>query len=174
MIRNAACLMVFAALSLMASAQAAKPRLTSTQQHDLFKQNRAMIQSLVDSSVEISNVSGDYLQRAKSYRKVVMKFQEELSNAAEGSDPARVAELGKHLDTVLRQGLAPSMQKAAQQIGPTGTGKEELKEMSARTVELVQWLQDKATNKWADTPEVREVIESLKKTKKELEFAGDK
>jgi hypothetical protein len=173
MIRNAACLLVFAGLTLMASAQAQKVRLTALQQHELFKQNRAMIQSLVESSVEITNVSGDYLQRSKSYRKVVMKFQEELNNAAEGSDPGRVAELGEHLDSVLRQGLVPSMQKAARQAGPNGTSKEELQEMSNRTLELVNWLQEKATKKWPETPEVQKVIESLEKTKKELKVAGE-
>jgi hypothetical protein len=168
MIRHAACLMIFAALAALAGAQGPKPGLTAAQQHQLFQRNRVIIETLVESSLEICDNSGSYLRRTKSYRKVIMGLQAELSGAADGSDAARVAELGKHLDTVMRQGLAPSLQKAVQQIGRDGTGKKDLQEIRDRTVELVDWLQDKASNKWADTPEVREVIQSLVKAKKEL------
>jgi hypothetical protein len=172
MIRNASCLMIFAALAAIAGAQGSKTGLTAAQQQQLFQRNRAMIQTLVDSSVEISNQSNDYLKRSEAYRKVIMEFQRELGNAADGSDAARIAELGKHLDTVMRQGLAPNLKRAHDQIGPNGTGSKELRDIRDRTVGLVDWLQDKAKNKWADTPEVREVIESLEKTKKDLGTAG--
>lgn len=168
MIRNAAVLMIFAGLAAIAGAQGPKIGLTASQQHQLFQRNRIMIQTLVDSSVEISTQSGDYLQRAKSYRKVIMKFENELTDAANGNDAGRVAEIGKHLDTVMRQGLAPSLQSAVRQVGPDGTGRKDLQEIRDRSVELVEWLQDKAKNKWADTPEARELIESLERTKKEL------
>jgi hypothetical protein len=64
------------------------------------------------------------------------------------------------------------LKRAHDQIGPNGTGSKELRDIRDRTVGLVDWLQDKAKNKWADTPEVREVIESLERTKKELGTAG--
>ena len=169
MIRNAAGLMILVTLSAIAGAQGAKPRLTPAQQQQLFQRNRAMIQTLVDSSVEITAQSGDYVQRSKSYRKVIMEFQKELNDAADGSDATRIAELGKHLDTVMRRGLAPSLQRAVDQEGPNGTRRKDLDEIRDRTVELVEWLQDKARNKWADTPEVREVINSLEKTKTDLD-----
>jgi hypothetical protein len=169
MIRTASIMLVAAALCAAAGAQGpTKTNLTAAQQHELFQRNRTMIVTLVDSSLEISNQSGDYIVRSRSYRKVVNGIHDELSRAAESGDAARVAELGKHFDTILRQGLAPSLKAADRQIGPEGTGRKDLQEIRDRTVELVNWLQDKAKNKWADTPEVREVIESLERTKKEL------
>jgi hypothetical protein len=172
-IRNASCLLIVATLVAFAGAQGPKTGLTAAQQQQLFQRNRAMIQTLVESSVEISNQSGDYIKRSQSYRKVIMEFQKELNNAADGTDATRVAELGKHLDMVMRQGLAPNMKKAYLQIGgPNGTGHKDLQEIRDSTIELVDWLQVKAKNKWADTPEVREVIESLEKTKKEMGTGG--
>ena len=168
MIRNAACSMIVILLAALAGAQGPKTGLTAAQQHQMFQRNRVMIQTLVDSSVEISAMSGDYLQRSRSYRKVIMKFENELTDAANGNDAGRIAEIGKHLNTVMRQGLAPSLQAAVRQVGADGTGQKDLREIRDRSVELVEWLQDKAKNKWADTPEVREVIESLERTKKEL------
>lgn len=172
MIRNASCLLIFAVLAAIAGAQGPKTGLTAAQQQQLFQRNRAMIQSLIESSLEITDKSGDYIQRSRSYRKVILEFQQELSSAADSDDAARLAELGTHLDTVMRQGLAPSLVKAHRQIGPDGTGRRDLHEIRDRTVELVDWLQDKAKNKWADTPEVRKVIESLEETKKELKASA--
>jgi hypothetical protein len=168
MIRTASILVLAAALCTIAGAQGPKNSLTAAQQHELFQRNRSMIVSLVDSSVEISDVAGDYILRSRSYRKVVNQFHEELTRAAESGNAARVAELGKHFDTVLRQGLTPSLKAANRNIGPDGTGRKDLQEIRDRTLELVDWLKDKAKNKWGDTPEVREVIESLERTKQEL------
>ena len=168
MIRHASCLLIVAALAALVSAQGSKPGLTASQQQQLFQKNWAMIQMLVDSSLEISSQSGDYIHRSRSYRKVIMEFQKELVTSANGTDARRVAEIGKHLDTVMRQGLAPSLQAAQRQIGPDGTGRKDLEEIRDYTLELVEWLQDQAKNKWADTPEIREVIQALDLTKKEL------
>lgn len=168
MIRTAAVLLIAAALCVVAGAQGPKPGLTAAQQHELFRRNRAMITTLVDSSLEISDNANDAVKRSHSYRKVILELEKELSGAADRGDAARVAELGKHLDVVMRQGLSPSLKAANTQVGPQGSGRDKLIDIRDRSVELVDWLQDKAKNKWADTPEVREVIQSLDRTKKEL------
>jgi hypothetical protein len=170
MIRSASILLIFAGLTAVVGAQGPKSGLTAAQQQQLFQRNRSMIQSLVDSTVDMSSVhSGNALERAKTYRKVIVEFQRELGSAADSSDATRIAELGNHLDTLMRQGMAPSLKKADQQIGgPTGSGYKDLIELRDRTVELVDWLQGKARNQWADTPEVREVIRKLELSKKEL------
>ena len=169
MIRNASILVIVAAMAAVVGAQGPRSGLTAAQQQQLFQRNRAMIQTLVDSTVDMSTQSGDYVYRAKTYRKVIVEFQRELGSAADSSDAARIAELGKHLDTLLRQGLVPSIRDAQEkQIGPKGTGKQDLLDIRDRTLELVDWLQDKARNKWADTPEVRDVIQKLELAKKEL------
>jgi len=171
-IRDLAVLLILAGLAAFAGAQGQKPPLTAAQQQQLFQKNRTMVQALVDSSLEISK-SNDFVQRSRSYRKVAMQLQRELDDAAGDTDAGRIVELGKHLDTVLRQGLAPSLRAAHQQIGPGGTDRQNLLDMRNSTVELVDRLQNKARNKWADTPEVRQVIESLESTKKDLSNSVD-
>jgi hypothetical protein len=160
-------LLGFLALMALAAGQAQPARLTPSQQQQLFARHRVMIAALVDGSIEIA-ATGDQIQRSRSYRKIVMEFQKSLDQAAGEEDPGRVAELGKHLDTILRRGLAPSLQEANRQVGPKGTGRDDLIDLRDRSLELVDWLERKARDKWADTPEVREVINSLEKTKKEI------
>ena len=72
-------------------------------------------------------------------------------------------------DVVMRQGLAPSLQAATRQVGADGSKRDELDKMRDSSLRLVNWLQNKAKDRWADTPQIREVIESLEKTRKELE-----
>jgi hypothetical protein len=168
MLRHALCLSMFAVLTMLAAAQEPKPRLTASQQQQLFQRNREMIKTLVDSSLDISKQSGDYIQRSLAYRKVIMELQKELDNAANGEDAGRVSELGSHLNTVLERGLRPSLEAASGQIGADGTGRRRLVEIRDDTIGFVDWLQNKARNKWADTPEIRQVIDSLEKSKKEL------
>lgn len=169
MIRSAFILLTAAALATVVGAQGPRQGLTASQQQQLFQRNRAMIQTLVDSSVDMSSTqASDPVGRAKTYKRVILQFQQELGSAADSSDAKRIAELGKHLDTLMRQGLAPSLRTAHQQIGKNGTGRQDLLDLRDRTIELVDWLQDKARNQWADTPEVREVIERLELSKKEL------
>jgi hypothetical protein len=168
MLRPILCLSVFVALALLAAAQASRPVLSASQQQQLFQRNQEMIKTLVDCSLDISKQSGDYIQRSRAYQKVIMGLQKELDNAANADDAGRVTELGNHLNTVLGQGLRPSLEAANRQIGPDGTGKKDLLGIRNDSVEFVNWLQNKARNKWAETPEVRQVIDSLENTKKQL------
>lgn len=168
MIRSASIFLLVAGMTAVVGAQGPRSGLTAAQQQELFQRNRSMIETLVDSTVEMSTHSGDHLQRAKTYKNVLVEFQRELGNAANSSDAGRIAELGSHLDTLMRQGMAPSMREAQRQIGPRGSGQQDLLELRDRTVELVDWLQNNARNKWADTPEVRDMIQKLELSKKEL------
>jgi hypothetical protein len=168
MVRHTGVLLIFAALSALAGAQAPEPKLTALQQQQLFQKNRKMIETLVDCSVETSNQSSNPLDQAKTYGKLVDMFRKELENAAHDENAGRISELGRHLNTVLDRGLAPSLQAADRVIGAEGTGRDALLDIRNRNLELVEWLERQASNKWADSPEVREVIQSLDKTKKEL------
>lgn len=168
MIRRIVSLLAVAVACGFAGAQSSRSGLTASQQQKLFQKNRAMIQAIISSNLEMSKNSGSALSRANSYRPIITEFEKELSNAAEVEDAGRIAELGKHFDTVMRQGLAPTLKAAARQIGPEGTGRPNLLEIRDDSIRLVQWLQNKARDKWSDTPEVREVLESLEKTKRDL------
>jgi hypothetical protein len=167
-LRTACVLLLAAAISALAGAQGPGAGLTAAQQQQLFQRNRQVVAALVDSSLDVSDASGDYVKRSKSYRQVVAVLHAELSAAAQREDGTRVAEIGQHLDTVLSKGLTPSLRAAAGQVGPGGTGEKDLREIRDRSLELADWLQGQAKSKWADTPEVRAVIEALGRSKSEL------
>ncbi len=141
MIRNAAVLLVFAVLSAFAGAQGTPPALTASQQQQLFQKNRGMIKTLVDSSLKISQSGNDHKERARSYGEVVKQLQKELDKAAVDADVSRLAELGKHLNTVLGEGLVPSLKKASDQIGPGGTGRVDLIDIRFLSLLIVNSLQ---------------------------------
>ncbi len=166
MIRNIAMLLLLVGSAAFAGNEFGP--MSASERQQLFVKNQSMVRALVDSSLEISDKSGDYLERSRSYGKVLMEIQRQLDRADAEGDGRRVAELGKHLNTVMRQGLTPSLKSAHVQIGVGGTGRNELIDLRDRNLEFVDWLQDKARNKWADTAEVRQIIESLDETKKQL------
>lgn len=168
MIRQAAVLLIFAVLAAFAGAQGTPAALTASQQQQLFQKNRSMIETLVDSSLKISKSGSEYTERARSYSDVVKQLQKELDKAAVDADVSRLAELGQHLNTVLGQGLVPSLKVANGQIGADGTGRDKLIDIRDLSVLIVDSLQSKVRDRWADSPEVRELIEKLEKTKKDL------
>ena len=163
--RYIACAVVFVVCVTVVGAQGPSKKLTAAEQTKLFQRNRPMIQSLVDSSVNLSVNANDYLKRSKTYSEVLEKFHEEILNAAKQEDAGRVAELGKHLGAVIENGLTPNLQEASRQIPRNGTNWDKLKELQRQTTDTLESLQSATQKKWPESPEVREMIQMLDKAK---------
>ena len=129
MTRSALTLTLLAGLALWASAQS--PTVRSTHQDlELLQKNRDLLNSLIDRGLEIS-AAGNPLERAERCRKATATLGAELRDAAERSDPDRVAELTEHLATVVEKGLAPTLAEARGQIRPGSPDYDRLKKVHA-------------------------------------------
>jgi uncharacterized phage infection (PIP) family protein YhgE len=123
MIRHALSL---AAVVLLAAFVGGQPprALLPKERADQFKKNQALIQQLVDKTVESSRTPNDHLKRAETYHKVLHEFSEEIRKAKDAGDKHRVEELTSHLNILLDQGLSPTLKRARLQV-EGGTGAED-------------------------------------------------
>ena len=103
MIRSASILLIMAGLTTLVGAQGPKTGLTAAQQQQLFQRNRAMIQTLVDSSVDMSTRSNDPVHRAKTYRKVIRSI-----SASPWAGPTRSRRRRSRSSPCSRPGSAPA------------------------------------------------------------------
>lgn len=123
--RWAVCLIVFAGLSVVVGAQTESTTLSepdSVQQHMLFRQNRDLFDTLIDSSVQVS-ATDDPIKRVESGRTVIDGLLLEIERAGRVGDDERVTELGQHLKAVLGDGILPNMRQARGRI-PRGSQEE--------------------------------------------------
>lgn len=90
--------------------------LQPSQRIELYKKNRNVIERLVLQTVESSKVPNDHLKRADAYYPVLMQFSIEIQSAEGIGEKARVLELTDHLRILLEDGLAPTLDKAKQQV----------------------------------------------------------
>ena len=113
----------FAVVGFLAAAVGAQgPKtLTPKQKADLFAKNRDVIEKVVTQTVASSKSPSNPLKRAQSYYDLLFLFSQQIKSAGESRDNDRVKELTSHLNTLIEQGLAPTMQRA-KTVMADGTG----------------------------------------------------
>jgi hypothetical protein len=131
MTRTALTLSLVAGLSVWASAQSQPARHTADHLR-LLETNLTLLERLTDRGLEISN-AGNPLERAEGCRKAAATLGAELRQAADDptTDPDRVVELSEHLTTLVRDGLAPTLAKARDEIRPGSPEYDRLKKVHA-------------------------------------------
>lgn len=114
MARTALTLALFAALAAWASAQGP---VTMSDELRMLRTNRGLLTDLLDHGVKLSDNGGTPLARAGECRRAA----ETLGAALRGeTDEERIAELSDRLAAVVREGLAPNVRKARDEI-PRGS-----------------------------------------------------
>jgi len=86
------------------------------QRRELYKKNRPVIEALVLQTVESSKTPSDHLKRADAYYPVLYQFSVEIQTANQAREANRVTELTGHLTVLLKDGLAPTLDKAKKQV----------------------------------------------------------
>jgi hypothetical protein len=165
MIRLAYTSLAFVALAAWAGAQA-PPRasLSAAEQLRLHRANRVLLADLVDRGIDLGGASHP-VDRAEACRKTARVLGVALLQAAEANDADRVAELGGHLESVVRDGLVPMIDDANRHIHPMSPDAVRLK--AVREAAVID-LDGAAANKLGDHPRVREVVGKLGELKEKL------
>lgn len=120
-------LVAFAVLSAWAGAQgtATLPAATQVKQ---FKNNRLLIENLVDHGIDLANADSP-VNRAEACRQTAQTLANYLSRAADDQDPDRVAELATLFGEVIRDGLMPNLEQARKSITPESPDGQKLKKI---------------------------------------------
>ena len=158
MIRLAYTSLAFVVLAAWAGAQA-PPRaaLSAAEQLRLHRANRVLLADLVDRGIDLGGANHP-VDRAEACRKTARVLGIALVQAADANDADRVAELGSHLEVVVREGLVPMLDEAKRFIHPASPDAVRLKVVQESAVNDL----DGATaNKLSDHPRTRDVVGKL-------------
>lgn len=118
-----------ALLSVAVGAQSPKALLPQ-QKGELYKKNRPMIEKIVGQTIEASKSPNFHLKRANTYYDLLFSLNAEIRAAQGANDRDRAQELTDHLNTLLKDGLTPTLLKAEEQM-KDGTGADEYEKVKA-------------------------------------------
>lgn len=135
-------LFAFVLLSAWAGAQngAQPPALTAEDKVRLFRENRTLIDSLVNDGVALSAAETP-VKRAESARSAARAVVNALAMAASADDAERVVELAGLFRTLARDAVVPALDDAKRVVSPEspdGKKLRELREQAARDVSDVK------------------------------------
>src|SRR5262249_20048331 len=85
----------------------------------------------------------DPLKRAKHLGALAEKVASEIGTAAQGHEPDRVDELGKHLETLLREGMVNSLKELEEKAPPGSSLDQKLKEVQRLADAAVRQIEEK-------------------------------
>jgi hypothetical protein len=127
MARAGLSLVVFLALAAWAGAQGPAP-LTAADQLRLLRANRLLLDDLIGRGIELGAADSP-LDRAAACQATAHALAVAIQRAAEAQDTDRVAEIGEHFETVVRDGLGPTLDEARRVTPPGSPGEKKLKEL---------------------------------------------
>lgn len=155
-------LVVFLGASAWAGAQGTAPGLTAADRLRLLRANRAVLNDLVGSGVELAGAD-DPLDRAAACGKTVRALGVAFRAAAESGDADRAADLGDHLSTAVRDGLVPALDDARRVIPDGSPRAPELKALRAKAAAEVGEYRAAvpAAGRVADSPKVKAARDQL-------------
>jgi len=113
MTRAAAALLIFLGLAAWAGAQGPAPGLSAADRLRLHRANRTLLADLVSAGVALGGADRP-VARAETCQESARVIGIALRKAAEAQDADRVAELGDHLDHMVRDGLVPLLDEVRQ------------------------------------------------------------
>jgi hypothetical protein len=94
------------------------PGLSPKERIEQFRRNRALIEKMVNNSLKLAD-KNEPLQRAEVCREMAEQLAEEIRQANADANGARSVELSRHLNVLLKQGVAANL-KAANKGIPDG------------------------------------------------------
>ena len=101
----------------------------------------AHLRILVKGSIDVAAPNASGLRRASAYQPVVERLTAELHTAAINHDQARLAELTRHLNSLLERGMAPHLDAARVDTRPDTQDYRELTDLQRATYERLEALE---------------------------------
>lgn len=171
MIRWGCSIATAALVALMVGAQG-PPGPTAPEQARMYHQNRFLVDRLVKSSLEMADASSE-LGRVGASNGLARQIASEIHAATRTGEFDRVAELGRHLDAMVRHGIIPNLSSARDRIAPGSMEEDELRDRHAETLRTLDHLMEVLGEERFETEldDVRELREALHEASERLRQA---
>lgn len=170
-------LTICAALTVAALALAGGPPVPPPddvlQAQDLHR-NRKLIEALILNGLSLA-AEDDPLKRADTCNELAARFAGEIQQAATERDNGRAVELGDHLYSLLRQGVAGNLRTARRLIPLSSTDEWKIHQVGNRvsiiTAPLEGLLQETSST---EAGELRRVLQKIRDARVEVEKTRQK
>ncbi len=152
----------FACLALAAWAGAQGPPLSVDVQLRLLRENRTLLNDLVNQGVALS-AADDLVGRTEKCEETVRTLGAAIRRAAEAQNADRIAELGDHLNGVVNEALIPNLEEGSRSIDPSSPEAARLNAIRTRAAGNLGDLRDSlpATGTLGDTEQVKTLRSTL-------------
>ncbi len=149
------------------------PGPSAAEQLGLLKANKNLIDDLIDTGLGLAD-AGSPLDRAKKCRESAYILSAALRKAVDDGNPDRVAELGDHLESVVRDGLAPNLDEGVRTVPAGSRDAEELRWLRERAGEELDAIRAAipATGRVGTADRVKAAQERLRQTREQLGEQG--
>ncbi len=151
-------------VSLAALASADEPVATPSGPERILQaqRNQKLVEKLVAGSLDLARAV-DRLDRAKFCNELAKTLADEIKQAADDHDGDRAVELGRHLQDLLKIGVAANLNKERSQI-PQGSSREtEMTRVWDTSEQITSPLMADLTDAMKDNPAaLGEVLKSIK------------
>ncbi len=107
-----------------------------------FQRNRGLVQALVHGGLRLAG-ENDPLKRADYCTGLAECLVDEMRQAADDRETARVAELGQHLHALLEHGVAANLSTARDAIPPGSMEEKGLQDLQERTARVLRPLEER-------------------------------
>jgi hypothetical protein len=106
------------------------------EQADQFKRNRDLVEALVDGGLRLAKQE-DRVERARSCNSLAERLADEIRRAARRGEEYRAGELGRHLYSLLHEGVASNLKKASANTARESPGMQELARIRDDTKKII-------------------------------------
>jgi len=133
--------------------------------------NRRLVDALVNGGLRLA-AEPDPLKRAECCHGLAENLAGEIGQAATDHDSARVAELGRHLQSVLQEGVADNLHDARRLIPPGSAREAELRRVGRRAADGMKPLEEQLRHATAaDAADLRGALAAVDEGRAEVEKA---
>ena len=121
------------ALAAWAGAQGTAS-LSTAEQLNMLRADRVLLGSLVEDGLGLANANTP-LEKADASRRTARSLADAIGRAVSDQDAARVAELGGHFETIIRDALAPNLDEAKRLIPDDSPEAAKLKDLQRKSID---------------------------------------
>jgi hypothetical protein len=135
---------------------------SAAEQAQQFHRNRELIETLVMSGLALAEQK-TRLDRTVSCNDLAKKLADEMRRATRSREGYRAAELGKHLYSLLNDGVARNLKESARHIPEGSPGVQELQRIQQGVRELLKPLRDDLNNLAApgDREQIQQALDAI-------------
>jgi hypothetical protein len=170
--RNLSLVLLMIGLTALASAQETQSSAPGPERILQAQRNQKLVEKLVAGSLNLARAN-DRLDRAKLCNELAKSLADEIKQAADDHDGDRAVELGRHLQDVLKNGVAGNLTKERSQFPPGSARETDLMRVWDESEQITGLLMTNLEEVMKDNPAaLSEVLQAINGARSSFAVSG--